>query len=193
MTSGLFLELFYFRRWLQVYFSNYSISDDDFRFTFTNYSVSGDDFRFTFSNCSITGDDFRFTQMYVGCYSHQSHNTYTARDFELWLTTNWNGMTIWRCVSGCLREGFRYAMLEVNYCTQAKVAVCWDHRSAMWKHHCRSNRPRQGRAPPPSRPNFFILISFWEKFGQNHKLTQPPLGLAPLLWEILDPSLYLVN
>ena len=35
----------------------------------------------------------------------------------------------------------------------------------------------------------FIFMQFLEKIGQNNRLAPPPLRLAPLHWEILDPPL----
>ena len=37
--------------------------------------------------------------------------------------------------------------------------------------------------------NFFIFMQFLGTIGQNNRLMTPPLWLASLLWEILDPQL----
>ena len=37
---------------------------------------------------------------------------------------------------------------------------------------------RQGRAPPPLRPNFFNFMQFLGKIGKNNRLAPPPLQLA---------------
>ena len=44
-------------------------------------------------------------------------------------------------------------------------------------------------ARPPFGPIFLIFMQFSAKFGQIIGLRPPPLGLAPPVWEILDPSL----
>ena len=46
----------------------------------------------------------------------------------------------------------------------------------------------QGRAPPLCL-NSFIFMQFLAKIGQNNRLAPKSLGLALLLWEILDPPL----
>ena len=45
----------------------------------------------------------------------------------------------------------------------------------------------EGCAPPPAQ-NFFIFLQFRGKIGQITGW-RPPLELAPLIWEILDPPL----
>ena len=44
--------------------------------------------------------------------------------------------------------------------------------------------------PLPPGQIFFIFMQFLRKTGQNISLGLRPGGLAPVLWEILDPQLY---
>ena len=45
---------------------------------------------------------------------------------------------------------------------------------------------REGRTPPPGRPNSFDFMQFSGKFGV---FTPPPGGFTPPLGKILDPPL----
>ena len=50
---------------------------------------------------------------------------------------------------------------------------------------------REGRTPPPRRPNSFNFMQFWENSAKLCVHAPPPLGgfTPPPLVEILDPSL----